>query len=208
MTQTPNKAPPPIAPNDLTPAQITAMATLLPEANGAHVVADYGKAFGAQDIGELGLELQKAIRQVKVGNLSCAEAMLVSQAHSLQAIFTCLAQQAARQTAIGPRDSTLRLALKAQAQCRATLESLAELKNPRPLAFVQQANIAHGPQQVNNGEPALSHARTNAGKTINQSNELLEADHDKCLDTGTTGKATCFDPAMASVGEINRPQNE
>jgi hypothetical protein len=25
------------------------------------------------------------------------------------------------------------------------------MKNPKPVAFVQQANIAHGPQQVNNG---------------------------------------------------------
>lgn len=45
----------------------------------------------------------------------------------------------------------LGLALKAQAQCRATLEALAEIKNPRPMAFVKQANISGGPQQVNNG---------------------------------------------------------
>jgi hypothetical protein len=39
---------------------------------------------------------------------------------------------------------------KPQAQCRATIEALAEIKNPRPVAFVKQANIAQGPQQVNN----------------------------------------------------------
>jgi hypothetical protein len=37
------------------------------------------------------------------------------------------------------------LALKAQSQCRATLETLAAIKNPQPVAFVRQANIAHGP---------------------------------------------------------------
>ena len=47
-------------------------------------------------------------------------------------------------------ETYLRLALKAQAQCRATVEALAEIKNPRPVAFVKQANIAQGPQQVNN----------------------------------------------------------
>ena len=48
-----------------------------------------------------------------------------------------------------------RQALKAQAQCRATLEALAEIKNPRPVAFVKQANISGGHQQVNNGmQPA------------------------------------------------------
>ena len=43
----------------------------------------------------------------------------------------------------------LRVALKAQAQCRATLETLAEMKQP-PTLLARQANIAHGPQQVNN----------------------------------------------------------
>jgi len=47
----------------------------------------------------------------------------------------------------------LRLALKAQAQCRTTVETLVEMKNPRPVAFVSQANISNGPQQVNNGTP-------------------------------------------------------
>ena len=45
----------------------------------------------------------------------------------------------------------LRSDLKAQAQCRATLEALAEIKNPHPVAFVKQANISSGHQQVNNG---------------------------------------------------------
>jgi len=41
----------------------------------------------------------------------------------------------------------MRLALKAQGQCRATLETLAVIKNP-PL-FARQANITSSPQQVN-----------------------------------------------------------
>jgi hypothetical protein len=46
----------------------------------------------------------------------------------------------------------LRLALKAQNQCRATLETLAAIKNP-PVVFTKQANINHGNgnQQINNG---------------------------------------------------------
>ena len=46
----------------------------------------------------------------------------------------------------------MRLALKAQAQSRATAETLHEMKYPKPVAFVQQANIANGPQQVNIGQ--------------------------------------------------------
>jgi len=44
----------------------------------------------------------------------------------------------------------MRLALRAQSQCRATLETLAVIKNPTTVAYVRQANIANGPQQVNN----------------------------------------------------------
>jgi len=66
-------------------------------------------------------------------------------------------------------DKYLRLALKAQGQCRATLETLAAIKNP-PVVFARQANIAHGPQQVNNGPPP---ARTE-NATI-APNKVLEA---------------------------------
>lgn len=54
-------------------------------------------------------------------------------------------------------DELLRLALKAQAQSRATVEALAEVKNPRSVAFVKQANIAHGHQQVDNPGAARAH---------------------------------------------------
>jgi hypothetical protein len=44
----------------------------------------------------------------------------------------------------------LRMAFKAQNQCRMTLETLSNIKNP-PVVYAKQANIANGPQQVNNG---------------------------------------------------------
>ena len=40
----------------------------------------------------------------------------------------------------------MRIALKAQSQCRATLETLAAVKN-LPVVFARQANIAQGPQR-------------------------------------------------------------
>jgi hypothetical protein len=57
----------------------------------------------------------------------------------------------------------MRLALKAQSQCRATLETAAAMKNSQPVAFVRQANVAHGPQQVNNSA-ANSGEALRAGK--------------------------------------------
>jgi hypothetical protein len=65
-------------------------------------------------------------------------------------VFNEFARKAAFSECLNQIQVHLSLKLKAQAQCRAPLEALAEIKNPRPVAFVKQANIAHGPQQVNN----------------------------------------------------------
>lgn len=91
----------------------------------------------------------------------------------------------------------MRLALKAQAQCRATLETLANTKKP-PVVYARQANIAHGPQQVNNGS-----RDANARAPISLPNELLETEHGKRLELGTSGAAIGSDPALETVGAIN-----
>jgi len=77
--------------------------------------------------------------------------LLVAQAHALDAIFHKLARKATHSEYLNQLDVHLRLALKAQSQCRATLETLAEIKNPIAGAYVWQANIAAGHQQINNG---------------------------------------------------------
>ena len=104
-------------------------------------------------------------------------------------------------------DRCLRLALKAQGQCRATLETLAALKNPPAAVFAQQANIAHGPQQVNNGVPAQDCERPVRMRAIRQlgQNELLEYQDGDRLDTGAAGAAGASGAAMATVGALDRP---
>ena len=62
-----------------------------------------------------------------------------------------LSRRAAHQEYLSQFEVNLRLALKAQAQCARALEVLAAIKNPPNVAFVRQANMAHGHQQVNNG---------------------------------------------------------
>jgi hypothetical protein len=54
----------------------------------------------------------------------------------------------------------MRLALKGQAQCRSTLETLVALKNP-PVVIAGQANISTGPQQVNNGSAPAAELPSN-----------------------------------------------
>jgi hypothetical protein len=71
------------------------------------------------------------------------------------------------------------LALKAQAQSRATIQALIELKYPKQTNFVKQANIANGHQQINNGQAASNetntrtYARAPAKEIPSQHNELL-----------------------------------
>jgi hypothetical protein len=101
----------------------------------------------------------------------------------------------------------LRAALKAQAQSRATIEALAEIKSPRAVAFVKQANIAAGPQQVNNGAPA-SHAH--AGEIPKSANELLEdATHEQQqrMVPGAQAAPARGDTTLEAVGAIHRAKD-
>jgi hypothetical protein len=154
--------------------------------------------------------LNEKIRTVQGGNLSGLEATLMAQAMALDAIFNDLAQRAVARIDDCPTttETYLRLGLKAQAQCRATLQTLAEIKNPQLVAFVKQANIAHGPQQVNNGlhsdQPAR--ARAPAGNSTNASNELLGADHGAWLDTGTTGAAAGVNTRLEAMDVFQWPE--
>ena len=105
--------------------------------------------------------------------------MLISQATALQTIFTSLARKAHSQTYQKHYEAFLGLALKAQAQSRATITALVDLKYPRQATYVKQANIAHGAQQVNNGATDTkvrdNQSLTHAIENQNTQNKLLEA---------------------------------
>ena len=103
------------------------------------------------------------------GGLGEPEALLTAQAVTLNAIFTDLALKAANTEYLDKFDRYLRLALKAQGQCRATIETLAEIKRP-PTLFAQQANVAHGPQQVNNAVSTLDSPEARPTRAANRKN--------------------------------------
>jgi len=103
-------------------------------------------------------------------------------------------------TSVEQIDRFTRLALKAQGQCRATVKTLAVIKNP-PTVFARQANIAHGPQQVSN-----SVSLAGAGNPVTRQNELLGA-HGERLDLEAARTAGARDQAVAPMGTINRPTN-
>ena len=139
------------APNQTT-AQVLSRAALRPCINGASVIEAFqGNIMGKEvDLGELVAGLSESCTGVKGGDLSALESMLVAQATALQTIFASLARRAATQENLRQYETFMGLALKAQAQSRATISALVDLKYPRQATFVKQANIAHGPQQVNN----------------------------------------------------------
>lgn len=141
---------------------------------------------------------------VNNGDLSHAEQMLAAQATALQTLFTRLAERAMEQTHMPNLEAFMRLALRAQSQSRATLETLAAIKSP-PLVIAKQANLSGGAMQVNNGVAAPARTR----EIENEQNKLLEATDGKRMDTRATSAAIGADPIMATVGKLDRtPQQE
>ena len=161
---------------------------LSPTIQSAVGIHAWSKFLGETDLGELIVAEREQVKKVQGGDMALVEAMLYGQAMTLQTIFTSLARRAAANEGLVQFQTNLTLALKAQAQCRATLEALAEIKAPRPFAYVKQANITSGPQQVNNGTASVSSAvstenasvragaQAHARENASQQNELLE-DH-------------------------------
>lgn len=163
-------------------------------------------SFGALDLSESISVMNEKIAKVKAGDMSDVEATLIAQAVTLDTVFNELARRAAANMGahMTATETYLRLAFKAQAQCRSTLETLAEVKNPRQATFVRQQNIANQ-QQVNNGGATSTRTAAPAhGKPSDQSNnELLEAQHGERMDTGTTGKAGGANPHLEAVGALH-----
>jgi hypothetical protein len=83
------------------------------------------------------------------GDLSFASRMLASQALTLDTMFTELTRRAAGQIGlnIDATDRYARLAMKAQSNCRTTLEALAKLHQPREQT-VRHLHFGQGAQTV------------------------------------------------------------
>ena len=191
---------------DETVDKAKARAVLQPGLHGAITIRELNKAsMGELDLCELVSALAEQSKEVSGGNLVRAEAMLMTQASTLDTLFHTLTRRSMMNMGeyMGAAETYMRLALKAQAQARATIETLAEIKNPRPVLITKQANIANGPQQVNNGIPADS--RT--GNSETGQTGLLEKSDGERLDTGTAGAPRRGNPALATVDKVHRAKN-
>jgi len=152
-------------------------------------------------------ELTSQIAAVNGGNMQRPEAMLFAQAETLEGLFHFLVRQALGQDRLPQYETHMRLALKAQSQSRATLEALAEIKNPRSVAFVKQANIATN-QQVNNGDNITLRPGARTRENEKPQNKLLRDTKHETLDARRTRTTSGVNSPMEAVGAVNGTADE
>ena len=176
---------------------------------GLAVNALVGLAFstklGTLDLTECFAQMLYRAREVSNRNTQSQQEILAGQIISLNAIYTDLALIAhSNMSNCAVFERLMRLALKAQGNCRATAEALAAIQNP-PAVFAQQANITNGPQQINNGLPGAG-CSARAKNSDSLPNELLEA-HGERLDPRTQSTTSNRDKELAALGTIDRAQD-
>ncbi len=108
-----------------------------------------GQSENSPDFGNYFVEMIRATRRAESGDLAIASRLLVAQALSLDGIFTEMARRGAVNMREYPQamEIYMRLALKAQANSRATLEALAKLHQPREQT-VRHVHVNEGGQAV------------------------------------------------------------
>ncbi|WP_442680182.1 hypothetical protein ACSBM8_02945 [Sphingomonas sp. ASY06-1R] len=175
------------------------------------VAAFWEEASGAGIDPQAGYEaVLDQVQAVREGALAGPEAMLAGQAIALNAIFAEMARRG--QAALGrpgiAAERYLRLAIRAQAQCRATLRALSDMANrptkeveaPRPITRIERIIVQprghDGPSGMRTGEagPADDWAARNAERE----------DYGEGLDGGAA-RGLCADDAGApGVGAFDR----
>ncbi len=189
-----------IKPNEgETEQQRIAQVGLMPELQAMGILINLDST--SFEVGCLLEALQIQSEAINSGNMSRAESMLICQSHTLDSLFTYLTNKALAQNHMPNYEGFMRLALKAQNQCRMTLETLGKIKNP-PVVYVKQANIANGPQQINNGVPV-----THTAENQDQQNELLTVIHGETLDSSRTSETIGGNQAVAALEKQHRAKN-
>jgi hypothetical protein len=166
-------------------------ADLSPEAGASNAMAfvrSRGKA-GTNPAERVG-EILKQVEAVKAGDMSNPEAMLYSQALTLQTMFNDLVSVASALMPSCKAEEAIALfhvALKAQNQCRQTLLALNEVKNPKkPTQFIK--NYVN--QQLN--------------QLKTESQPQLEEPHNAPMDFGSTAEAVRDDRTVEALDAIDR----
>lgn len=187
-------------PDKMTASQVSAFLHTQPEYRSASIIEKFDSDEGV-DFADQVSAVAKQAREIRSGDLKAAERVLAAQAIALDGLFANLARRAGSNMEEGYGEAAeryMKLALRAQAQCAKTIQTMGELKNPRHIAFVRQANIAQN-QQVNNGE---------SPRAINdefQQSKLIDGDtHGLRMDARAAQTSGGTDHEMEAVGEVIR----
>ena len=140
------------------------------------------------DIPQLMAVLKAESERLSEGKSEDIGPILANQALALQSLFSRLTERALSQSHMSNIEAFMRLALRAQSQCRATLETLSSL-NKAPTVFAQQANVATN-QQINYAQ-----------------NQLLGDDDELRQDTREQGAEKAVNPEMEALGEVDRAED-
>lgn len=142
-------------------------------------------------------ELKKATEEVKNGDLSNIEGILVNQIHVLNQWFLRYIQLGFNNHGQAEFDRVLGMyhfALKTQEQARKTAATLGAIKAPRQTAFIK---TLHQTQTTINQTPEENFT--------NRTNELLGVNaYVNRMDTGTAQTASRINTEMAAVGTLHR----
>ena len=121
--------------------------------HGAVTHAVLGKMLGTvpgnAQLDDFGRAIQAKAKATGEGNMALPSEILTAQALSLDTLFTELARRATNNMGDYPQSTEryARLAFKAQSNCRATLEALAKLHQPREQT-VRHVHVNEGGQAV------------------------------------------------------------
>jgi hypothetical protein len=144
--------------------------------------------------------LEEDVVRASGGDLTLASRILASQAVSLDTLFTEMARRSALNMGDYPdaMERYMRLALKAQANCRATLEALAKLHQPRE-QIVKHVHVNQGAKAVVADQIHHHTGGRENGKSDKQSDATGE--------TGQCAALPCPDPLGNGV-PVSRPEGE
>lgn len=168
-------------------AERIAKLAVSPEMSSQRVVAASERNKGLDehlDIPQLMAVLKVESERLSEGKSDDIGPMLANQAIALQSLFSRLTERALSQSHMSNIEAFMRLALRAQSQCRATLETLSSL-NKAPAVFARQANVAHN-QQINYSR-----------------NQLLGDGDELRQDTRAPGAEKAVNPKMEALAEVH-----
>ena len=132
--------------------EFSARLTVLPLMRHARVISNFGSGHfldADPPLKEVMAVLRERMSNAADGKLTASSELLMAQATTLDALFTELVRRSGLNMGehLGAADRYMKLALKAQSNCRATLEALAKLHQPREQT-VRHVHVNEGGQAI------------------------------------------------------------